>query len=169
MKPDPSCLRFQSTSLVRLCIVTPFVADTQRTGKEAVKGGASSAPEETIKLVDMAGRYSFSDGESPTRNGRSATLILNVSFFNELRQHHHVLELTPPVPIQPSVSAMPSVTASGSMMTMPATTTKGGTTLLSQIGSVKRWGVRKWRGTSSTPSEVIGGLFFYFILIQLTF
>jgi len=94
----------------------------------------------------------------------------NVSFVDELCQHHHVLELTPPVPTQPSVSAMPSVTASGSTMTMPATTTKGGMTLLSRIGSVKRWGVKKRRGTSSTPSEVIGGLFlFYFIFIQSTF
>jgi len=90
-----------------------------------------------------------------------------VSFVDE---HHHVFELTPPVPTQFSVSAMPSVTASGSTMTMPATTTKGGMTLLSRIGSVKGWGVKKWRGTSSTPSEVIGGLFlFYFIFIQSTF
>jgi len=58
--PDPSCLRFQPTSFVWLCIVAPFAADKQRTGKEEEE---SSAPEGTIKLVDMAGRYSFLDGE----------------------------------------------------------------------------------------------------------
>jgi len=43
---------------------------------------------------------------------------------------------------------------------MPATSTKGGVTLLSRIGSIKKWGVRRRRGTSSTSSEVIGGFFF---------
>lgn len=49
--------------------------------------------------------------------GRSATLMLNVSSADELRQHHHALELVPPVPIQALVSATPSMTASGSMTT----------------------------------------------------
>ena len=67
----------------------------------------------------------------------------NVSSVDELRQHHHVLEATPPLPTQPSVSAMPSVMALGLTMTMPGTPTKGGMMLLSRIGSDKRWGVRR--------------------------
>ena len=117
--------------------------------------------EGTIELVDMAGRYSFSDGEGPTRNGRPTTPMSNASSVDELRQHHHVLEPTPPLPTQPSVSVMPFVAASGSTTTVPVTPTKGGGTLLSRIGSVKRWGVRRRRGTSSTPSEVIGGSFLF--------
>ena len=118
--------------------------------------------EGTIELVDMAGRYSFSDGEGLPRNTRSATPS-DVSSVDERHQHHRVLEPTPPLPTQPSVLAMPSapvMTASGSTMTMPATPTKGGVTLMSRIGSVKKWGVRRRRGTSSTPSEIIGRLFF---------
>jgi hypothetical protein len=81
---------------------------------------------------------------------------------DERHKYHPVLELTPPLPTQPSVLAMPSalvMAASGFMMTMSATPTKGGTTLMSRIGSVKKWGVRRRRGTSSKPSEVIGGFF----------
>ena len=47
-------------------------------------------------------------------------------------------------------------------MTMLATPTKGSATLMSRIRSVKKWGMRRRRGTSSTPSEVIGGLFSYY-------
>jgi hypothetical protein len=57
---------------------------------------------------------------------------------------------------------MPSVlvmTASGSIMTMLATLTRTSAALMSRIGSVKKWGMRRRRGTGSTPSEVIGGLF----------
>jgi serine/arginine repetitive matrix protein 2 len=120
--------------------------------------------EGTIELVDMAGRYSFSDGEGSARNARSATPS-DVSSVDERHKYHPVLEPTPPLPTQPSISAMPSapgMTASGSAMTMPATPTKGGATLMSRIGSVKKWGVRRRRGTSSTPSEVIGRLFSYY-------
>ena len=73
----------------------------------------------------------------------------------------HVLEPTPPLIIQPLVLTMPSVlvmTASGYMMTMPATLTKTGAALMSRIGSVKKWGMRRRRGTGSTPSVVINGL-----------
>ena len=45
---------------------------------------------------------------------------------------------------------------------MLAAPTKGGATLMSRIGSVKKWGVRRRKGTSSTPSEIIGGLFSYY-------
>ena len=88
-----------------------------------------------------------------------------MSSMDERHQRHHVLESTLPLPTQPSVLTMPSVqvmTASGSTMAMPATPTKGGATLMSRIGSVKKWGVRRRRGTGSTPSEVIGGLFSFF-------
>jgi len=111
-----------------------------------------------IELVDMAGRYSFSDSEDPARNARSATPS-DLSSVDERHQHHHLLKSMPPLPTQPSVLTMPSVpvmTALGSTNTMPATPTKGGATLMSRIRSVKKWGMR---GTISTPSEVIGGLF----------
>ena len=74
--------------------------------------------------------------------------------------HHHVPEPTPPFPTQPLVSTMPVTRASG-LMTMPATSTKGGATLMSHIGSARKWGVMRWKGTSSTSSEVIVMLFFY--------
>ena len=78
-----------------------------------------------------------------------------------LCQRHHVLKPTPPLPTHPSVLTMPSapvMMASGSMMTMPTTLTKGGATLMSRIGSVEKWGMRRRKETSSTLSEVIGGL-----------
>ncbi|KIM35749.1 hypothetical protein M413DRAFT_325892 [Hebeloma cylindrosporum] len=114
-------------------------------------------PEGRIELVDMAaGRYSFSDDEGPTttatmaRNGRrSATPMSDVSSVLEERQS---TSPPPPLPTQ-SVSVMPS--GSTTTMPTPATPTKGGATLLSRIGSVKKWGVRRRRGTSSTPSEVV--------------
>ena len=55
------------------------------------------------------------------------------------------------------------------MMTIPATPTKGGATLLSRIESVKQWGMRRWRGTSSTPSEVIGTLALIFHFFRAIF
>ena len=91
-------------------------------------------------LFDMAGQYSFSDGEGPARNARSAT-PLDVSSVDERHQHHHLLESTLPLPTQPSVLTMPSVpvmTALGSTNTMSATPTKGGATLMSRIRSVKK-------------------------------
>ena len=91
-----------------------------------------------IELVDKAGWHSFSDGEGPARNARFATTS-NVSSVDEHHQHHHVLEPTPPLPTHPSVLTMPSVpvmTASVSTMTIPATPTKGGATLMSRIASV---------------------------------
>ena len=47
-------------------------------------------------------------------------------------------------------------------MTTPTTPTKGGAAIFSHIGSVKKCGVRKRRGTSPTPSEVIGRFLFIF-------
>ena len=85
-----------------------------------------------------------------------------MSSVDERHQHHHVLEATLPL-AQPSVWAIlsaPVMTASGFTMTMPATPTKGGAMLLSRIVCIKKWGMRR-RGTISTPSEVIGALFFY--------
>ena len=92
-----------------------------------------------IELVDMAGWYSFSDGEGLAGNVRPA-MPTDVSFVDELHQRHPVLEPTPPLPTQPLVLTMPSapvMMASGSTMTMPATPMKGGATLMSRIGSVK--------------------------------
>ena len=132
--------------------------------EEAVKEEELSLPRGRIQLVNMAGRYSFSDGEGSARNARSA-MPSDVSSVDEHHKYHPVLEPTPPSPTQPLVLAMPStrvMSASRSMMTMPVTPTKGGMMLMSRIGSVKKWGVRRWRGTSSTPSEVIGGFFSYY-------
>ena len=47
-------------------------------------GKKSRPPGEGIELVDMTSRYSFSDGESPTRNG------------SYVRGVFHVLKPTPP-------------------------------------------------------------------------
>jgi len=74
-----------------------------------------------------------------------------------LRRHRHLLN--PRLWQWPST---PVMTASGTTMTMPATPMKGDATLPSRVGSVKKWGVRRRRGTISTPSEVIGGLFSYY-------
>jgi len=77
----------------------------------------------------MAGQYSFSDGEGPTRNGRSATPMSDVD--------HVVLEPIPPLLTQPSVLAtpVPVTVASGST----TTTTQGSATLVSR--RVSRSGV----------------------------
>ena len=61
----------------------------------------------------------------------------DVSSLDE-RHKHYSLESTPSLPTQPSVLTMPSVPvmmASESTMTMPATPTQGGATLMSHIGS----------------------------------
>ena len=84
----------------------------------------------------------------------------NVSSVDELHRHHQVLELTLPLPTQPLVWVM----SSGLTTIMPATPTKGPTMLLSHIRSDNGWGVRRKRGTSSTHSEVIGGLFLFLFL-----
>ena len=123
-----------------------------------------SRPEGTIELVGMAGQYSFSDDEGPTKNGRSATPMSDV--FSTDEYNHCVLEPIPPLPTQPSVLATPSVPVTialgSTTTTTPAMPTKGGANLFSHIGSVKKWGVRRQRGTSSTPSEVIGRFLFIF-------
>ena len=114
-------------------------------------------------MVDKASWYSFSDGEGPARNTRSAT-TLNVPSVDERHQHYHVFEPTPPLSTHSSVLTMPAVpvmTASVSTMTIPATPTKGGATLMSHIATVKKWGVRRRKRTNSTPSGIIGGLFSY--------
>jgi hypothetical protein len=58
----------------------------------------------------------------------------NVFSMDELPQHHHVLEPTPPLPTQPSVPVMPPATALGSTTTMPATPTKAGMMLPIVLG-----------------------------------
>jgi hypothetical protein len=124
--------------------------------------------------VDRHGQPVFVLGwrEGPTKNGKSATPMLDVSSADERHRHHRVLEPIPPLPTWPSVLAVPSVPvtmALGSTTTIPATPMKGGATLLSRIESVKKWGVRRWRGTSSTPSEVIGMLFLIFDFFRAIF
>ena len=85
---------------------------------------------------------------------RSSTLIANIHRLNLF------LVLQQPVSSVLAVPSVPVTTALGSTtMAIPATPTKGGTTLLSHIESVKKWGVR---GTSSTPSEIIGTLLLIF-------
>jgi hypothetical protein len=63
----------------------------------------------------------------------------------------------------------PVTMASALTTTMPTTPTKSGTALLSRTGSVKKWDVRRQRGTSLAPSEAIGMLtllfFFFFFCI----
>ena len=131
-------------------------------------------------MVSRPQRYSFSDGEPENvwarsvmkdGNGWSATPVSDASSVDECL--HHVLEPTPPLPTQPSISATTSLsntTASAlasSQISAPVTPpTKGSTTFLSRIGSVKKWGVRRRRGTSSTPSEVLGGFFFLFLYLS---
>ena len=139
--------------------------------EEAVKEEELSPPRGRIQLVNMARRYSFSDSEGSARNARSATPS-DVSSVDEHHKYHPVLEPTLPSPTQPSVLAMPSarvMSASRSMMAMPVTPTKGGVMLMSHIRSVKKWGVRRRRGTSSMPSEVIGGFFSYYSFFSQSF
>jgi len=85
------------------CFITLFAAYTQRTREEVLKGRRSSRPhpEGRIEFVNMAGRYSFSDGEGPARNSRSATPSDMSSVDG---RYHHVLEPTSPLPTHPSVS-----------------------------------------------------------------
>jgi len=67
---------------------------------EAVKEEEPSVSRGTKELVCMAGQYSFSDGEGPTKNGRSATPMRDVSSADEYHRHNHVLEPIPLLPIQ---------------------------------------------------------------------
>jgi len=86
---------------VRLCIITPFPTHAQKTKEEAGKDeGPSASRRGRIELVNVAGRYSFSGGEDPMRNARSATPS-DVFSVNKRRKHHHALELTLLLPIQP--------------------------------------------------------------------
>ena len=101
----------------------------------------------------------------PTKNGRSETPMSDVFSMDEYHNHHHVLEPILPLFTQPSVLVTPSVpvtTAQSTMTTTPAIPLKGGVALFSRIGGVKKWGVRRRRGTSSTSSEVIGRFLFIF-------
>ena len=132
---NPTFLRFQPASLVWLRIFSLFAAHRQRTGEEAVKKGEPSTP----RGDNRVGRYGQAIRSRMARAQRGITS--NVSSVDELRQHHRILEPTPPLPTQPSVSVIPSVTTSALTTTMPATPTKGGRMLLSRIGSDKRWGV----------------------------
>jgi len=87
-----------------------------------------------IELVDMAGRYSFSDVEGPGKKKdqrRRQICLLWMSVNN-------------------------------TTMSSSRHPTKVGATL-SGIGRIKKWGVRR-SGTSSSPSQVTGGLFFYYFL-----
>ena len=87
--------------------------------------------------------------------------LSDVSFVGE-DYHRHVLELTPPLPTQPSVSAMPSAPvtmASATATTTPTIPTKGGRVLLSRIRSVKKWDMRS-RSGNLTTFEAIGMLIF---------
>src|SRR5437016_1274422 len=87
-------------------------------------------PEGRMELIDMDSRYLFSDGEGPTKNGRSVTPMSNVSSADERHQHHRIPEPILPLPTWPSVLAAPSVPmtmALGSTTTtIPATATKSG-------------------------------------------
>ena len=108
--------------------------------------------------VGRHGRAIFVLGQGRSNDGKLATPISDV-FSVGVHHHHHILEPTPPLPTQPSVLSAPMTTCLGSTTTLPAASTEGGATLMSCIGSVKKWGVRRPRGT---PSEVVGGLFLTF-------
>ena len=99
------------------------------------QGRRAVRPERRIELVGMTSRYSFSDGEGPTRNGSYVRCVF------------HVLKPTPPLPNQPSVSATLSARmtmASGSIT--PAAPTKGDSAPKNCIGSIKKWCARRRRG-----------------------
>jgi len=108
----------------------PFAAYTERAREEAVKEEEPSP----LRRESQVGRYDL----SVFVLGWSRSSIYSV---DGRHQHRHVLEPTLPLPTQRSVSAVPSalvMTASGSTITMPARPTKGGSTLLNRIGSVKK-------------------------------
>lgn len=75
----------------------------------------------------------------------------DVSSADERHQHHRVVEPILPLPTWPSVLAVPSVPVTMALgsttTTIPATSAKGGATLLSRIESVKKCqGMRRWEG-----------------------
>jgi hypothetical protein len=93
---------------VRLCSIAPSALHTKNE-RNGSQGRRAVRPEGRIELVDMTSRYSFSDGEGPTRNGSYVRCVF------------HVLKPTPPLPTQPSVSETLSARMA---MTSSSTTTR---------------------------------------------
>jgi len=154
---DSPCLPSHPCSISGFALLLPSYSLCLPYTKNERNGGQGRRavrPERRIELVDMTSRYSFSDGEGSTRNG------------SYIRCVFHVLKPTPPSPTQPSISATLSARmtmASGPITTTPAKATKGGSTPENCIGSIKKWCVRRRRGSSSMASEVIGtSLYFRF-------
>ena len=99
------CLRFRTPFDVRLCLNTPFASHTNRTREEAVVEEQSSASRGKDR-VGRHGRAIFILIQGRSNDGRLATPISDMFSVNE-HYHHHILELTPPLPTQPSVLLHP--------------------------------------------------------------
>ena len=122
---DFSCLPSRPCSVSGFALLLPQPS----IHKEREKWQSRKKSRPPRELVDMTSRYSFSDGEGPTKNDSYVKYVF------------HVLKSVPPLPTQPSVSATLSARmtmASGSTTTTPATTLKGGSMPENRIGSIKK-------------------------------
>jgi hypothetical protein len=110
-------------------------------------------------LVDMAGRYSFSDGyigcvfcgwaspPPPCPQADTAVIYLTLGLGDASCANDNCFGIDDD----------------------HTGCTKGGAMLMSRIGRVKKRGVRRQRETISAPSEVIGELFFTFLFFHVIF
>ncbi|KAF8968624.1 hypothetical protein BDZ97DRAFT_1755279 [Flammula alnicola] len=122
-------------------------------------------------LPDEQHRFSFSDGETsephhppspghghPTSSGRAVAARMSrrraTTPMSDVSSVDEELEADGLQEVAVSVGNAAPAPAQSAPLSVPATPTKGAT-LLNRIGSVKRWGVMRKRGTSTTPSEMI--------------
>ena len=107
-------------------------------------------PQAVIELVEIPSRErpSFSDVDLPRP---ASELDSRRTSRSDLSIHDHP-------PLVASALAETSIAHSNGPISIPHTPTKG-TALLSRIGSVKKWGVRRKRGDSSTAPTDANGLY----------
>ena len=151
---DSSCLPSHLCSMSGFALL--LLPPSMHKEREEWRSRKKSRPPREEDRVGWHGRYSFSDDEGPTRNGSYVKCVFDI------------LKPTRLLPTQPSVSATLSARmtmASGSITTIPAISTKGGSMPKNSIGSTKKWCVRRQRGSSSTASEVLG-TFLHFRFFQ---
>ena len=104
-------------------------------------------PQAVIELVEIASqeRPSFSDVDQPRP---ASELDSRRTSRSDLSSHER-----PPLPA--SAFGETSTGPSNGQVSIPQTPTKGAA-LLSRIGSVKKWGVRRKRGESTAPTDANG-------------
>ena len=104
-------------------------------------------PQAVFEMVEIPSqeRSSFSDVDLP----RPA------SEFDSRRTSRSDLSIHECPPLVASAPVEPSIEPSNGPVSVPHTPTKGAA-LLSRIGSVKKWGVRRKRGDSTAPTDANG-------------